>query len=86
MHARSAFDLDAENNPLPSKRHLVKLMLQDPELAWSLPDSLGWYAKRVYGSNQDDGGRAEKWHLSIGSDESLPDGRIWAGSGSLTNG
>ncbi|CAP67932.1 uncharacterized protein PODANS_1_18040 [Podospora anserina S mat+] len=85
MHARSAFDVDEEGNPLPSKRHLVKLMLQDPELAWELPQHLGWYLERVYGPNQEDGGRTEKWQLSV-KDESLPDGRIWAGSGALSNG
>lgn len=86
MHARKAFDLDANGNPLPSKRHLVKLMLQDPELMWDLPESLSWYSKRVYGPNRDDGGRTEKWQLSVASDESLPDGHIWAGTGSVSNG
>lgn len=52
MHARSAFDLDEEGNPLPSKRHLVKLMLQDPELTWDLPESLSWYSKRVFGQTK----------------------------------
>ncbi|KAK0718698.1 hypothetical protein B0T21DRAFT_338425 [Apiosordaria backusii] len=85
MHARSAFDVDEAGNPLPSKRHLVKLMLHDPELAWELPKHLGWYLERVYGPNQEDGGRTEKWQLSV-KDESLPDGRIWAGAGALTNG
>lgn len=85
MHARSAFDLDAEGNPLPSRRHLVKLMLQDPEMAWELPGHLEWYSKRVYGPNREDGGREETWQLSV-KDESLPDGRIWAGSGALSNG
>lgn len=86
MHARSAFDLDVEGNPLPSKRHLVKLMLRDPELTWNLPESLSWYSERTYGPNKDDGGRTEKWQLSISSDESLPDGHVWAGSGGMSNG
>ncbi|KAK4197779.1 hypothetical protein QBC40DRAFT_231271 [Triangularia verruculosa] len=85
VHARSAFDVDDDGNPLPSKRHLVKLMLQDPELAWDLPEHLGWYLDRVYGPNRADGSRTEKWQLSV-RDESLPDGRIWAGSGALSNG
>ncbi|KAJ3541802.1 hypothetical protein NM208_g4434 [Fusarium decemcellulare] len=86
MHARNSFDLDAEGKPLPSRRHLVKMMFKDPELTWDLPESLSWYSQRVYGPNRDDGGRKEKWQLSIASDESLPDGRIWAGSGSFNNG
>ncbi|KAK3290241.1 uncharacterized protein B0H64DRAFT_412939 [Chaetomium fimeti] len=85
MHARSAFDLDAEGNPLPSKRHLVKLMLQDPDMAWELPGHLEWYSKRLYGPNREDGTREETWQLSV-KDERLPDGRIWAGSGALSNG
>ncbi|KAK7429716.1 hypothetical protein QQZ08_003742 [Neonectria magnoliae] len=85
MHARNAFDLDEKGKPLPSKRHLVQMMLQDPELKWELPDSLSWYSQRVYGPNQD-GGRTEKWQLGIACDESLPDGHIWAGTGTLNNG
>ncbi|KAK7414080.1 hypothetical protein QQX98_007023 [Neonectria punicea] len=32
MHARNAFDIDEKGKPLPLRRHLVKMMLQDPEL------------------------------------------------------
>jgi hypothetical protein len=78
MHARSAFDLDAEGNPLPSKRHLVKLMLQDPEMTWELPGHLEWYSKRLYGPNREGGTKEEVWQLTV-KDERLPDGRIWAG-------
>lgn len=86
MHARNAFDLGTDGNPMPSRRHLVKMMLRDPELTWELPASLGWYSQRVYGPNREDGGRKEKWQLSIAPDESLPDGHIWAGSGAFNNG
>lgn len=85
LHGRTAFDLDKAGNPLPSRRHLVKLILRNPKSAWKLPDSLAWLTERVFGSNQPDGTRTEKWHLSIG-DDLLPDGRIWAGSGSVSNG
>jgi len=80
MHARNAFDLDTEGNPLPSKRHLIKLMLQDPDLTWDLPESLNWYQERIYGANQADGGRREKWQLEFGSE------KVWAGDGSFSNG
>ncbi|KAM5343253.1 hypothetical protein ACJ41O_014219 [Fusarium nematophilum] len=85
MHARNSFDLDDGGKPLPSKRHLVKMMLQDGEMTWELPESLAWYSERVYGANREGGGRVERWQVSIG-DEKLPDGRIWAGSGSFNNG
>lgn len=86
MHGRNAFDLDAKGNPLPSKRHLVKLMLQDPELKWDIPESLDWVTKRAYGPNRENGERVEKWQLTIGPDKSVPDGMIWVGSGGHTNG
>lgn len=63
MHARNAFDLDSSGKPVASKRHLVKLMLRDPEMTWQLPPMLDWYAETVYGSNQRNGGRSEKWEL-----------------------
>jgi hypothetical protein len=85
MHGREAFDHDDQGNALPSRRHLVKLMLRDPELTWEVPDSLNWLSERIYGPNQDDGGRIEKWHLSIDS-EDLPDKRLWVGSGTFANG
>lgn len=86
MHSRNAFDIDASGNPLPSKRHLVKLMLRDPQLAWEFPKSLDWISKRIYGPNREDGGRTEKWKVAIGSDESLPNGKIWVGVGASGNG
>ncbi|KAI5921280.1 hypothetical protein F4810DRAFT_702450 [Camillea tinctor] len=86
MHARSAFDLDSEGNPLPSRRHLVKMMLRDPVFAWDLPEYLNWYSKRVFGPNREDGSRVEKWQLSLNPDQSLPNGRIWVGTGTLNNG
>jgi hypothetical protein len=86
MHGRNAFDIDANGKPLPSKRHLVKLILRDPKLAWDFPESLSWISKRIYGSNQDNGGRTEKWQVAIGSDKSLPDGKIWVGAGAEGNG
>ena len=67
MHARTAFDLDAQGHARSSKRHLFKLMLRDPELAWDLPESLSWYSEKVYGPNQDNGARMEKWLLTSGS-------------------
>lgn len=80
MHARNAFDLDTDGNPLPSKRHLVKMMLQDPDLMWELPESLSWYRNQIYGSNRPNGGRTEKWVLTP------EDGKVWAGEGSYANG
>lgn len=86
MHARTPFDLGADGvTPLPSARHLVKLMLRDPEMAWGLPPALDWQVERVYGPNREGGGREERWHLTI-HDEKMPDGRVWAGSGSMSNG
>jgi len=78
MHARKAFDLDMNGNSLPSKRHLIKLMLQDPELKWDLPDSWSWCQERIYGTNQADGGRMERWEVTPGSN--------WAGDGTYSNG
>lgn len=78
MHARKAFDLDMNGNSLPSKRHLIKLMLQDPELKWNLPDSWSWCQERIYGINQADGGRTERWEVTPGSN--------WAGDGTYSNG
>lgn len=85
MHARTPFDLDADGAPLPSARHVVKLMLRDPEMAWEVPHELDWQVERVYGPNREDGSRKEKWHLSI-HDEEMPEGRMWAGSGAMSNG
>lgn len=86
LHARTAFDLDGDGNALLSNRHLVKLMLRDPELAWELPGSLKWLPERIYGPNQGDGTRTENWQLSIEIGDSLPDGHIWAGTGNYANG
>jgi len=86
MHGRKAFDLDSRGHPLPSRRHLVKLMLQDPELTWDIPESLSTIIRRVYGPNRDGGGREEKWQLSLSADDSLSGQRRWAGEGSVTNG
>lgn len=86
MHARNAFDMDVEGNPLPSKRHLIKLVLQDPELMWKTPKSLSWMSEHLFGANTEDGQRVEKWQLSIKPDESLPDGMIWVASGTEMNG
>lgn len=86
MHARSAFDLDAEGKPLPSKRHLVKLMLQDPELTWGLPGALAGISNRVYGPNRPEGGRDEKWQLTVDSNDDLSGGHVWAGNGGMSNG
>ncbi|KAI0597496.1 hypothetical protein F4775DRAFT_255975 [Biscogniauxia sp. FL1348] len=86
MHGRNAFDLDEEGNPLPSKRHLVKMMLRDPALRWELPEYLNWYSQRVFGPNREDGSRVEKWQLSLTPDQSLPNGRIWVGTGTFNNG
>ncbi|KAI8952647.1 hypothetical protein F4801DRAFT_199439 [Xylaria longipes] len=86
MHGRKAFDLDTDGRPLLSKRHLVKLMLQDPEFTWDIPGSMGTIMRRVYGPNRDDGGREEKWQLSLSADNSLSGQRRWAGEGSVSNG
>ncbi len=86
MHARNAFDTSADGTALPSKRHLVKLMLRDPEEAWDLPKSLNWMTERVYGPNGANGERTEKWHVTLDSDKSLPNGKIWVGTGSQGNG
>ncbi|KAK3328687.1 hypothetical protein B0T19DRAFT_442576 [Cercophora scortea] len=87
MHGRTPFDLDAAGNPLPSRRHLAKLMLRDPERTWDLPETLGWYAERVYGPNREDGRREETWLMKVGADkEGRPDGNIWAGAGGHSNG
>jgi hypothetical protein len=86
MHARQAFDMDLAGNPLPSKRHLVKLVLQDPELMWKIPDSLGWISEQLFGVNTEDGQRVEKWQLSIKPDKENPDSMIWVASGGTMNG
>jgi hypothetical protein len=86
MHARNAFDMDSEGNPLPSKRHLIKLVLQDPELMWKIPESLNWISEQLFGANTEDGQRVEKWQLSIKPDESLPDGMTWVATGTMMNG
>lgn len=83
MHARHAFDLDINENPLPSKRHLVKMVLQDPELRWETPDCLRSVSEHVYGPNRANGGRAEKWQMTI-SDPSVTDGKMWIGAGGST--
>lgn len=80
MHARREFDLDEKSGvPLASKRHLVKLMLRDEELSWVLPSSWDWCRERIYGSNDEEGGRSERWELS-------PDKMVMAGGGSYNNG
>lgn len=67
MHARRGFDLDPlTGTPLPSKRHLVKMLLRDPELKWELPRCLDWYSRRVYGANREGGTRWERWDLVSG--------------------
>jgi len=86
MHGRTAFDIGSDGNSLPSKRHLVKLMLQDPELAWELPEYLAWYRERIYGANQADGGRTEQWELVPASKDPLSGAVVWAGSGATANG
>jgi hypothetical protein len=85
LHARQAFDTDPDGTPLPSKRHLVKLVLQDPDLMWKIPESLSWISEQLFGANTEDGRRVEKWQLSI-KPESLPDGMIWVASGGTMNG
>ncbi|KAF3046467.1 hypothetical protein E8E12_009804 [Didymella heteroderae] len=86
LHARTSFDLDGDGNALLSSRHLVKLMLRDPGLAWELPKSLKWLPERIYGQNRTDGTRTEEWQLSVEIGDSLPDGHIWAGTGNYANG
>jgi len=82
MHARDSFDLDSKGNSLPSKRHLVKMMLKDPELSWDLPASLSWYPELVFGSNRESGDRVETWQLKAPFlDETVVDNGIWVGSG-----
>lgn len=82
MHARDPFDLDSKGNSLPSKRHLIKMMLKDPELSWDLPESLSWYPELVFGSNQGSGDRVETWQLKAPFvDEAVVDNGIWVGSG-----
>ncbi len=78
--------MDLAGNPLPSKRHLVKLVLQDPELMWKIPDSLGWISEQLFGVNTEDGQRVEKWQLSIKPDKENPDSMIWVASGGTMNG
>jgi hypothetical protein len=86
MHARSAFDVDAQGHPMRSRRHLVKLMLRDPELAWDLPPSFDWYQQQIYGPNRDNGEREETWQLSLKQTGKAAGERIWAGKGALSNG
>lgn len=86
LHARTAFDFDEDGNALLSNRHLVKLMLRDPELAWGMPQSLKWLPERIYGPNQIDGTRTEEWQLNVEIGDSLPDGHVWAGTGNYANG
>jgi hypothetical protein len=83
MHARNPFDLDAKGAPMPSKRHLVKLLLRDPHLKWDLPNNLAWMSERIYGVNRKDGSREEKWEVETGS---ILDGKIWVGGGAQGNG
>jgi hypothetical protein len=86
MHARKPFDTTADGKPLPSKRHLVKLMLRDPKEAWNLPKSMDWMTKRVYGPNEADGTRTEKWQVTLDGEKPFPNGKIWVGTGGLGNG
>jgi hypothetical protein len=87
MHARDAFDLDAHGKPLPSKRHLLKLMLKEPTLAWGLPEPLQVIHDHVYGADMDEASRVEKWQLTVDSADKPPlGGRIWMGRGSFSNG
>jgi hypothetical protein len=86
MHARSAFDVDDQGHPMQSRRHLVKLMLRDPELAWDLPSSFDWYQQQIYGPNRENGDREETWQLSLTQTGKAAGERIWAGKGALSNG
>jgi len=86
MHARNSFDKDEAGKPLPSKRHLVKFMLRDPELTWQLPEYLDWYVDFIYGANAEDGARREKWQVTIDDDDTEPEKRTWAGTNCNGNG
>ncbi|KAF3912455.1 hypothetical protein ABW20_dc0103813 [Dactylellina cionopaga] len=81
MHARNAFDLDETGKPLPSKRHLIKLVLRDPELKWDMPEYLKSLDKHVYEGNRDDGSRVERWQLVYGQAPPAYGGKIYFGGG-----
>ncbi|KAK6334552.1 hypothetical protein TWF730_003766 [Orbilia blumenaviensis] len=74
MHARNAFDLDVEGNPLDSNRHLIKLVLRDPELMWQVPTGLKRLDDHFYGPNKKTGGRSEFWELRYGDTPTRDDG------------
>ncbi|KAK0714424.1 hypothetical protein B0T21DRAFT_274100, partial [Apiosordaria backusii] len=54
LHARESF-MDGSDHT----RHIMRLWLRNPSLAWSLPDELEAGRKRVYGEN----GLVEHWEL-----------------------
>jgi hypothetical protein len=62
FHARDAFVDDAGENG--KKRHLVRLWLRDPELAWQMPDELWTRWQLVFGGREDsDAVEREVWPL-----------------------
>lgn len=62
FHARDAFVDDAEETG--KKRHLVRLWLRDPDLAWPMPDELWGRWQSVFGGREDsDAVSKEVWPL-----------------------
>lgn len=65
IHAREALRSKVDGKPVLSGRHRLKLFLRDPKRAWSIPDKLKVVWERLYGPNQPDGTRVEKWLLDV---------------------
>ena len=64
LHARAAF----RDGPGDSGRHLVRLWLKNPELAWKEPEKLGSDMWTVYTNLRDDGSEiGRQWPLVAGS-------------------
>lgn len=64
LHARAAF----QDRVGDSERHLVRLWLKNPELAWNEPENLGSNTWTAYTQLRDDGSEIERrWPLVAGS-------------------
>lgn len=50
FHARDGF-----TNTEAKQRHLVRMWLRDPELAWEVPEALGERWEKVFGGVREEG-------------------------------
>ncbi len=66
LHGREAMKKEesvARESAL-SRRHKLKFFLRDPKRAWKIPESMRHRWDKIYGPNQDDGGKKEQWLLA----------------------